>query len=136
MYKDIKVIPCSSVCKNRVTALNSITALNNLKEHLNRVHFRSIDANDDSAGKCHWCEHHRVQLLDPSDPDNSGREFYCSCCAFMFQGVECALDLTHFTCDCFADDKLFQEAFKPYSAKNSKQMKKRKSILERIFGKE
>jgi hypothetical protein len=136
MYQNIKIVPYSLTNKGRVVILKSAGSINDLKERLNRIHFRSVTANDESVGNCEWCEHHRVQLLNPSDPDNSEREFYCSYCSFMFQGVEWALDLTHFTCDCFTEDKLFQEAFKPYSNPRSKKQQKQRSIWKQIFEKE
>ena len=70
----------------------------NLHNCLNKVRFRE-NVNMDSAKKCKWCDYHQVQLLDPSDPDNSERIFYCNYCSFVFQGTKSALDLTQFVCD-------------------------------------
>ena len=98
MDKSISIVPYKLTWKGKIIAITSEDSMINLHNCLNKVRFRE-NVNMDSAKKCKWCDYHQVQLLDPSDPDNSERIFYCNYCSFVFQGTKSALDLTQFVCD-------------------------------------
>ena len=55
MYQNIKIVPYSLTNKGRVVILKSAGSINDLKERLNRIHFRSVTANDESVeiGRAH-----------------------------------------------------------------------------------